>query len=298
MFTANAQKRDLNKLEQKFIRLVETAENSATKNESIKTESKPTKVAKEQKQKPERQKKASKVDENYESPFADVMEEMGMTDGEQGETEETETKQEVINEQTNKVGVEYDSETESVSQYSLASWENSDYVKDRNVAAQQIADAIGVSKKTAIKYINSINGIAKAIAEDKERLDYVAAVGRSAFVSNTEYGGSIDTSTLCQKRRWLTGTFSAIQKELKNSALTASEVLKIRNMLKDKGIEVSCGLCYVEGSRAEMGVFAKQFIERYKKTNPKYVPNMAEINTPEGIEEIRMKYRMDNCKNP
>ena len=242
-FTGNSQKREINKLEQKFIRLVETVDTAETKNDTA----------------------------------------------EQGETEETETKQEAINEQTNKVGVEYNSETESVSQYSLASWENSDYVKDRNVAAQQIADAIGVSKKTAIKYINSINGIAKAIAEDKERLDYVAAVGRSAFVSNAEYGGSIDTSTLCQKRRWLTGTFSAIQKELKNSALTASEVLKIRNMLKDKGIEVSCGLCYVEGSRAEMGVFAKQFIERYKKTNPKYVPNMAEINTPEGIEEIRMK---------
>lgn len=207
------------------------------------------------------------------------------------EADEQDTLAEKINESTQKVGVEYDAETDSVSpQYSLASWQDSDYVKDRNKAAQEIADAIGVSKKTAIKYINSINSIAKIIADDKVRLDYDPATGKSSFVSNVEYGGSIDFSTLCQKRKWLTGTFSAIQRELKNSALTASEVLKIRNMLKEKGIEVSCGLCYVEGSRAEMGVFAKQFIERYKKTNPDFVPDMADVNTPEGVEALRVNH--------
>ena len=196
-----------------------------------------------------------------------------------------------VNEATQKVGVEYDAETESVApQYSLATWLDSDYVKDRNNAAQEISNAIGVSKKTAIKYINSINSIAKIIADDRVRLDYDAATGKTSFVSNVEYGGSIDFSTLCQKRKWLTGTFSAIQRELKNSALTASEVLKIRNMLKEKGIEVSCGLCYVEGSRAEMGVFAKQFIERYKKTNPQYTPDMVDVNTPEGVEALRVNH--------
>lgn len=97
-------------------------------------------------------------------------------------------------------------------------------------------------------------------------------------------------STLCAKRRWLTGTFSAIQKALNHTALTANEILEIRNMLKAKGIEVSCGLCYVEGSRAQMGKFAKEFIERYKKRNPDWIPDMADVNTPEGVEQMRLNH--------
>jgi hypothetical protein len=191
-----------------------------------------------------------------------------------------------------KSGVEYDETSESYSpvRYSISSWSESDYVTERQKAAEAMANTLGITTEKASKYIDDVNSIAKMIADDKARLSYEPSPDRSAFVSNSEYGGSIDFSTICKKRRLFTGTFEAIQNALPNTALTAEEVLEIRKMMKDKGYEVSCGLCYVEGSRANMGQYTKQFIERYKATNPEYVPNMAEMNTATGQEQIRKEH--------
>ena len=195
-----------------------------------------------------------------------------------------------------KVGVSYDAKSESYSpadmgrRFSLKTWNDSEYTRAKAETAAQMAKELGISERKANDYIDAVNGIARMIADDRSRLDYEASPGRSSFVSNTEYGGSVDFSTICKKRRLLTGTMEAIQKALPNTALTADEVLRIRKMMKDKGYEVSCGLCYVEGSRANMGMYAKEFLEEYKKTNPAYVPNMAEINTPSGLEALRAQH--------
>lgn len=195
---------------------------------------------------------------------------------------------------TDAIGAEIDTKTESVApavMYSERSWRKSDYVQEREKAAREIAQAIHVSEEKAKEYIDSINSIAKMIAEDRTRLDYFSSPLRSSFISNVEYGGSFDFSTLCKKRRLLTGTFTAIQKALPNTALTADEILDIRNRMKAKGLEVSCGLCYVEGSRANMGQFVKEFLNLYKKYYPDaWQPNMADINTPDGIEWVRINH--------
>ena len=190
------------------------------------------------------------------------------------------------------VGVSYDPETESASpaRFSLKTWNASGYVTKRDEAAKVLADALKISQKKAKQYIDNVNSIAKMIADDRMRLDYEASPGRSSFVSNSEYGGSIDFSTICKKRRLFTGTFEAIQEALPDTALTAEEFLEIRSMMAEKGYEVSCGLCYVEGSRANMGQYTKQFIERYAATNPEYVPNMAEMNTASGQEKLRKEH--------
>ena len=201
---------------------------------------------------------------------------------------------EVKNESVEAMDVEVDTKTESVAPAVLKSertWTESDYVQEREQAAKEIAKAIGVSVKKAKAYIDSVNSIAKMIAEDRVRLDYFSSPGRSSFVGNVEYGGSFDFSTLCKKRRLLTGTFTAIQKALPNTALTADEILKIRNRMKEAGLEVSCGLCYVEGSRANMGQFAKEFLKLYKQYYPDaWQPNMADVNTPDGIEWVRINH--------
>lgn len=192
------------------------------------------------------------------------------------------------------LGFEVDVETESVAPsvaYSERTWNESDYVQERKKAAEEIHKAIGVSVQKAEAYIDSVNSVAKMIAEDRTRLDYFSSPGRSSFVGNVEYGGSFDFSTLCKKRRLLTGTFTAIQKALPNTALTANEILDIRNRMKDAGLEVSCGLCYVEGSRANMGQFAKEFLRLYKQYYPDaWQPNMADVNTPDGIEWVRINH--------
>lgn len=190
------------------------------------------------------------------------------------------------------VGVSVDANTESASpaQYSLKTWSESDYVTQRKKAAEELSAALNVSVRTATKYIDSINSVARMIANDRVRLDYEASPGRSGFVGNSEYGGSLDFSTICKKRRLLTGTMEAIQNALPNTALTAEEILTIRKMMADKGYEVSCGLCYVEGSRANMGKYTQEFLAQYAETNPPYLPNMAEMNTATGQEKLRISH--------
>ena len=189
------------------------------------------------------------------------------------------------------VGAAIDVESGSVSPaFSLRTWKGSDYVQDRENAAKEIAEALGVSVSKAKAYIDDINSVGYMISSDLSRLDY-EETGLSPFVGNREYGGSFDYTTLCTKRRLLTGTFSAIQRALPNTALTAQEVLDIRKMMDDAGLEVNCGKCYVEGSRANMGKFTKRFIELYREYNPgKWYPNMAEMNTPDGIEWVRVTH--------
>lgn len=189
------------------------------------------------------------------------------------------------------VGAAIDVESGSVSPaFSLRTWKGSDYVQDRENAAKEIAEALGVSVSKAKAYIDDINSVGYMISSDPSRLDY-DETGLSPFVGNREYGGSFDYTTLCTKRRLLTGTFSAIQRALPNTALTAQEVLDIRKMMDDAGLEVNCGKCYVEGSRANMGKFTKRFIELYREYNPgKWYPNMAEMNTPDGIEWVRVTH--------
>lgn len=190
------------------------------------------------------------------------------------------------------VGIEFDAQTESAgpASFSIGTWEKSDYVTNAAVAEKELAKKLKIPQAQARNYIDSINSVAKIIAESHGILEYESSPGRSSFVSNVEYGGSFDFSTLCAKRRLLTGTFSAIQQALPNTALTASDVLQIRNMMKENGLEVSCGLCYVEGSRASMGVFTKKFLELYEKHYGGFVPNMAQMNTPDGIEWVRINH--------
>ena len=188
--------------------------------------------------------------------------------------------------------VSIDETSESVTPaFSERTWTQSDYVVHRDEMAKKISEALGVTVAKAKSYIDDINSIAKMIADDRVRLDYEASSFGSAFVSNVEYGGSFDYTTLCKKRRIYTGTFTEIQKRLKDTALSPDDILKIRNLLIEEGVEATCGLCYVEGSRANMGKFAKEFIRLYKRDNPNgWIPNMADVNTPDGVEQMRISH--------
>ena len=188
--------------------------------------------------------------------------------------------------------VQLDMGSESASpMFSERTWTESEYVQAREEAAEKLFNALGVSKKKALAYIDDVNSIARMIADDRVRLDYEASPFGSSFVSNAEYGGSFDFTTLCKKRRIYTGTFSEIQKRLRDVALTPDDILKIRNMLIEKGVDATCGLCYVEGSRANMGKFAKEFIRLYKRDNQSsWIPDMADVNTPDGVESMKINH--------
>ena len=200
-----------------------------------------------------------------------------------------------INNALNEIGLEYDSETETV--FSLRSLEEAfnyndadGYLRAREEYVNALVKATGRTKAEAERYLNSLFLVHDMIARDKDRLDYEAAVNRTAWVSNSEYGGSIDFSTLCAKRRIFTGTFDAIQNALPNTVLTDKDYLEIRNLLLKKGKESPCSMCYVEGSRAKAGEYINKWLQEYLKTNPVWKPRIADFASATGLERTRIQH--------
>lgn len=180
-------------------------------------------------------------------------------------------------------------------QFSRKTFKASDYSPDSpnfKEAVKALARQLGVTQKQAKQFILDVNSVASAIAHDPARLDYVSAEGegRSAFVSNAEYGGSIDFSTICPKRRMYMGTVEAIQKAMPDKVLSSDDILKIRNMMKDKGYQVACGFCYVEGSRAKLGYYTNQFRKELRDAGEEYVPTQAELMNIESLDRIRREH--------
>lgn len=159
-----------------------------------------------------------------------------------------------------------DTDSKSVSPVmSERTWTESEYVTEREKTAKAIASALGVDIKTAYKYIDDINSVARLIADDRVRLDYDPNIDENATVlkKNSDYKYSVDMSTLCAKRLLTTGTFDAIQRRLPNTVFTSEDIVALREMMLKKGYEVACGICYVESTRREMGRITQDFINSY-----------------------------------
>ena len=76
-----------------------------------------------------------------------------------------------------------DEKTESVAPavlFSERTWTESGYVQEREKAAKEIAKAIGVPEKKAKAYIDSVNSIAKMIAEDRVQDQPASRIIRTA----------------------------------------------------------------------------------------------------------------------
>jgi len=201
------------------------------------------------------------------------------------------TTEQAINETTELVGIGYDADDGFVypADYSLETWNASEYQTDRKAAAADLSKVMKISQKKALKYIDDINSIAKIIADDRVRLDYESDEG-SAVVSNSDYGASVDFSTICKKRLLYTGTLQQIQKQIGNRVITVDDYLAIRQAMIRDNLETTCGCCYVEGSRAKLGGFMKEFIRKYAATKPKYVPTMYDVTMPDGIRDLRANH--------
>ena len=161
-----------------------------------------------------------------------------------------------------------DFDTDSVApMLSERTWTASEYVTEREETAKKISKALGVDMKTAYKYIDDINSVARLIADDRARLDYEPNLDEHATVlkPNSDYKYSVDMSTLCAKRLLFTGTFDAIQRALPNTVFDSEDIVALREMMQKRGYEVACGICYVESTRREIGRITQEFIDRYKE---------------------------------
>lgn len=176
--------------------------------------------------------------------------------------------------------------------YSLMSFGESDLGTDRFKYATRLAKATGVSVQQATDWIDSVYSVAAIIGDDKVRLDYEANRNNTSLKPNSEYDFSLDFSTLCAKRLLFSGTLDAIQSALPNTPLTSEDFVHLREIMKDSGYEVACGICYVESTRREFSTISEGFVEQYRKaqaegTNIKKVNasgQTKDLTTSKGIE--------------
>lgn len=176
--------------------------------------------------------------------------------------------------------------------YSLMSFRESELGTDKVKYATRLAKATGVSVQLATDWINSVYSVAAIIGDDKARLDYEANRNNTSLKPNSEYDFSLDFSTLCAKRLLFSGTMDAIQSALPNTPLTSEDFVHLREIMKDSGYEVACGICYVESTRREFSTISEGFVEQYRKaqaegTNIKKVNasgQTKDLTTSKGIE--------------
>ncbi len=108
---------------------------------------------------------------------------------------------------SDRTGVRVDAGTRSAYadvRLSLETYNESDYVKNRDKMVRLIAKMTGRDEGTVEKWFDAVSGIAATIAADRGRLDYTGlrnAQGElvnSALKPNAEYGGSIEKGRSCR----------------------------------------------------------------------------------------------------
>ena len=167
----------------------------------------------------------------------------------------------------------------TVTKFSLSTWTPETQNRVKNDLVKSGFDSAQVDK-----WIADTNSVAAVIAADKDRLDFEAADNQVMLKDNQEYIKTLDASTLCAKRLVYQGTFDAIQHRLPNTVLTSDDLIDLLNMMKEKGVQTPCGVCYVESRRRHLGKFAKEWLDGYQG---EYKPNLDEVTTSDGLETLR-----------
>ena len=179
----------------------------------------------------------------------------------------------------NNVGIEETPEG-TVARFSVESWENTDIKKKLKALVNA-----GHDEATAEKWIKDINSIASIILSDRERLDYVADRSRKYLKPNGDYyKKTLDSSTLCDKRRIYQGTYNAIQHMLPNTPLTEKDVIRLRELLLKHNEKAPCGICYVESQRKLLGKYAKEWYDGYGRKNE---IQLADVTTSDGLKKLK-----------
>lgn len=177
--------------------------------------------------------------------------------------------------------------------YSLMSFSESELGTDKVKYATRLAKATGVSVQLATDWINSVYSVAAIIGDDKARLDYEANRNNTSLKPNSEYDFSLDFSTLCAKRLLFSGTMDAIQSALPNTPLTSEDFVHLREIMKDSGYEVACGICYVESTRREFSTISEGFVERYRKAQAKGT-NIKKVNASGQTKDLTTSKGIEN----
>lgn len=170
----------------------------------------------------------------------------------------------------------------SAVKYNLSTW-----TKEEEATVRENLINQGFDQERVNKWIKDVNGVANYIAQNADKLDFEASDDVFIKPNSDFYRWSADASTLCEKRRLYQGTYNAIAHLLKNAPLLSDDVIKIRNMLEEKGYKSPCGVCYVESRRRLLGRFSKKWLNTY---DGEYIPALDEVTTTDGLAKLAKEH--------
>lgn len=180
--------------------------------------------------------------------------------------------------------------------------------KDREQAIADLMKVTGRSRKTVEQYLKAEESLAQIILNEDNVafLDLQVDESVPSIWNNSDYPqGTVEFSNICRKRLPLTMIYQRLQKEFPNTVFDATTLETIRGVLKNNGIDVACGLCFVEDRRQLLGEIGQEFIdavrgehittnanqiaalEALKDSGDNYIPNLYELLTLDGMKELR-----------
>lgn len=183
--------------------------------------------------------------------------------------------------------------------------------KGREKAIKDIMAVTGRSREEVEKYLKAEESLAKVIldGDNVAFLDLQVDESVPSIWKNSDYPqGTVEFSNICRKRLPFTMIYQRLQKEFPNTVFDASTLETIRGVLKDNGVDVACGLCFVEDRRQLLGEIGQEFIdavrgnhtttnenqisalEALRASGDTYIPNLYELITLEGMKELRQSH--------
>lgn len=216
--------------------------------------------------------------------------------------------------QENGIDVSEDGKSASMDAFSVRTM--LDEKQQKNVE-KALAERFDVTEEEAGGWLKAETSLASIILNPKYSmyLDYEADAAEEAIKKNSDYPqGTVDFSTICKKRRDFTDVMNRIFRLYPNHVFQAEDLAKIRTIMQQEGMNVACGICYVEDRRQLDSIVAEDFLqalELYRngsETRPDgkpfnqnqlrglrytngdtYVPTVAELITLEGNNALKKK---------
>ena len=158
-------------------------------------------------------------------------------------------------------GILVDSNTESASLMSVRDLLTD---TDRKKVSKALAERFGVTQSEAVEWLKAETSLASLILNPKysQYLDYMADANETAIKQNSDYPqGTVDFSNICKKRRAFTEVMNRVLRNFPNHVFEAADLAKIRTIMMEEGMEVACGICYVEDRRQLDSIVAQNFID-------------------------------------
>lgn len=216
--------------------------------------------------------------------------------------------------QENGIDVSEDGKSASMDAFSVRTMLNE---KQQKSVEKALAERFDVTEEEAGGWLKAETSLASIILNPKYSmyLDYEADAAEEAIKKNLDYPqGTVDFSTICKKRRDFTDVMNRIFRVYPNHVFQAEDLAKIRTIMQQEGMNVACGICYVEDRRQLDSIVAEDFLqalELYRngsETRPDgkpfnqnqlrglrytngdtYVPTVAELITLEGNNALKKK---------